>query len=124
MAPAPSTISRRTSRRRGTSRRCAPPGFEPGGITAHADFSVEGGRQAIAELLALHQTPPSGVICSSDVMAIGAVNEAVRRGVKVPDPALGHHNRPVPLPPRLRIAEFELASKRREGLVRTYAIQH
>ncbi len=59
-------------------------GLEPGGMTAHADFSVEGGRRAIAELLAL-RTPPTGVICSSDVMAIGAVNEAVRRGVKVPD---------------------------------------
>ena len=58
-------------------------GLDPGGMTAHADFSVEGGRRAIAELLAV-RNPPTGVICSSDVMAIGALNEAARRGVKVP----------------------------------------
>ena len=59
-------------------------GLDPGGMIAHADFSVEGGRRAIAELLTLRE-PPTGVICSSDVMAIGALHEATRRGVAVPD---------------------------------------
>ena len=58
-------------------------GLDPDGMTVHADFSVEGGRRAIAELLALRE-PPTGVICSSDVMAIGVLHEAARRGVDVP----------------------------------------
>ena len=55
-------------------------GLDPGGMTVHADFSVEGGKRAIAELLALRD-PPTGVICSSDLMAIGvaARGRAARR---------------------------------------------
>jgi len=53
-------------------------------LTAHADFSTEGGGRALAKLLAL-PSPPTGVICSSDMMAIGALHAAARLGVSVPD---------------------------------------
>ena len=59
-------------------------GLDPDGMTAHAEFSVAGGRRALAELLA-RRNPPTGVICSSDVMAIGALHEAAQRGINVPD---------------------------------------
>jgi DNA-binding LacI/PurR family transcriptional regulator len=59
-------------------------GIEPDGLTAYSDFGLEGGRRALAELLA-KPTPPTGVICSSDMMAIGALHEAARQGLRVPD---------------------------------------
>jgi len=59
-------------------------GLEPAGLTAYAEFGIEGGRRAVAELLELPE-PPTAVICSSDLMAIGALQEATRRGVGVPD---------------------------------------
>ena len=59
-------------------------GFEPDGLVAHADFGIEGGGRALADLLA-RPVPPTAVICSSDVMAIGALHEAVRQGLRVPD---------------------------------------
>ncbi|HZR96831.1 MAG TPA: LacI family DNA-binding transcriptional regulator [Gaiellaceae bacterium] len=59
-------------------------GLEADGLVAYADFGTEGGGQALAELLD-RSDPPTAVICSSDVMAIGALHEAARRGVRVPD---------------------------------------
>jgi DNA-binding LacI/PurR family transcriptional regulator len=59
-------------------------GLDPGGLTAYADFSTAGGMQALARLVELSD-PPTGVICSSDMMAIGALHEAARRGFRVPD---------------------------------------
>jgi DNA-binding LacI/PurR family transcriptional regulator len=59
-------------------------GLESDGLTAHADFGTEGGGEALAKLLAL-PAPPTAVICSSDMMAIGALHEAARRGIRVPD---------------------------------------
>jgi DNA-binding LacI/PurR family transcriptional regulator len=59
-------------------------GLEPDGLVAYADFGVEGGGRALGELLE-REDPPTGVICSSDVMAIGALHEAARRGLRVPD---------------------------------------
>jgi DNA-binding LacI/PurR family transcriptional regulator len=67
---------------RETAMRAA--GLEPGGLTAHADFSTAGGMRALAQLLAKPE-PPTGVICSSDMMAIGALHEAARQGLHVPD---------------------------------------
>jgi DNA-binding LacI/PurR family transcriptional regulator len=56
------------------------------GLVANADFSVEGGRQALRELLSRPPTRrPTGVICSSDLMAIGAMQEAASHGLRVPD---------------------------------------
>lgn len=59
-------------------------GLETGGLVAHADFGVEGGRRAIRRLLELN-APPTGVICSSDMMAIGVLQEAHRQGARVPE---------------------------------------
>jgi DNA-binding LacI/PurR family transcriptional regulator len=53
-------------------------------LVAYADFGLEGGGRALAELLE-RPDPPTGVVCSSDVMAIGVLHEAARRGLVVPD---------------------------------------
>lgn len=58
-------------------------GIEPDGLVAFADFGTEGGGQALADLLARPE-PPTAVICSSDMMAIGALHEAARQGLSVP----------------------------------------
>jgi DNA-binding LacI/PurR family transcriptional regulator len=59
-------------------------GIEPDGLVAYADFGIEGGGRALGELLD-RRDRPTAVICSSDVMAIGALHEAARRGLGVPD---------------------------------------
>ena len=59
-------------------------GIDTDGLVAYAEFGIEGGGQALGELLDRSE-PPTGVICSSDVMAIGALHEAARRGLRVPD---------------------------------------
>ena len=48
------------------------------------DFSVQEGREALRTLLAAH-APPTGVICSSDLMAIGVLQEAVAQGLRTPE---------------------------------------
>jgi DNA-binding LacI/PurR family transcriptional regulator len=58
-------------------------GLDPDGLVAYAPFGVDGGRRALAELLS-RERRPTAVICSSDLMAIGALHEASRRGVAVP----------------------------------------
>jgi DNA-binding LacI/PurR family transcriptional regulator len=58
-------------------------GISPNGLVAHADFGVEGGRTAMGALLDKDE-PPTAVICSSDLMAIGALREATARGLRVP----------------------------------------
>jgi DNA-binding LacI/PurR family transcriptional regulator len=59
-------------------------GLDPERLVAHAEFSVEGGRAALASLLS-RSTSATGVACSSDVMAIGAMLEAHERGIRVPE---------------------------------------
>jgi DNA-binding LacI/PurR family transcriptional regulator len=59
-------------------------GLDSHDLVAHGEFAVEGGRRALRELLAMDD-PPTGVICSSDVMAMGVLQEALRQGVRVPD---------------------------------------
>ena len=59
-------------------------GLEPDGLVAYGEFSVDGGRSAICALLE-RTDPPTAVICSSDLMAIGVMNEAVHRGLRVPE---------------------------------------
>jgi DNA-binding LacI/PurR family transcriptional regulator len=59
-------------------------GFESDGLVAHGAFSVEGGREALRELLARAQ-PPTGVICSSDLMAVGVLQEAAAQRLRVPE---------------------------------------
>lgn len=48
------------------------------------NFSIEGGADAMAELLSLSE-PPTAVFGLSDEMAFGAIGEMRRRGLAVPD---------------------------------------
>src|SRR5438132_1931652 len=61
-------------------------GLDSDGLVAYADreFSVGSGRHALRELLA-RPGPPTGVICSSDLMAIGVLQEAAAQGLRVPE---------------------------------------
>lgn len=59
-------------------------GLDPSELIAYSDFSTEGGGHGLADLLD-RPDPPTGVICSSDMMAIGALHEAARRGIRVPE---------------------------------------
>jgi DNA-binding LacI/PurR family transcriptional regulator len=54
------------------------------GLVAHGEFSFEGGHRALQTLLA-DPDPPTGVICSSDVIAIGVVQAARAAGLRVPE---------------------------------------
>src|SRR4029453_15045087 len=55
------------------------------GLIAPADFTLEGGRIAARDLLARPSAErPTGVICSSDLMAIGAMQEALAQGLRIP----------------------------------------
>jgi DNA-binding LacI/PurR family transcriptional regulator len=59
--------------------------LDPDGFLAHGDdFTVEEGRNTLRVLLD-RATPPTAVICSSDLMAIGVLQEAGARGVRVPE---------------------------------------
>lgn len=55
-------------------------------LVAYAPWGVEGGRVAMRDLLRLgRRRKPTAVICSSDLMAIGALREAQTAGIHVPD---------------------------------------
>jgi DNA-binding LacI/PurR family transcriptional regulator len=59
-------------------------GLDGSSLVAYADFGVEGGRDAFRELM--RRTPqPTAVICSSDVMAVGVLQEAAAAGLRVPE---------------------------------------
>jgi DNA-binding LacI/PurR family transcriptional regulator len=59
--------------------------LEPDGLAVYAnDFTVADGRAGLRRLLEAG-SPPTGVICSSDLMAIGVLQEAAARGLRVPD---------------------------------------
>jgi DNA-binding LacI/PurR family transcriptional regulator len=66
---------------RETALRAA--GLDADGLVAYGSFAVDGGRRALGQLLSAPD-PPTAVICSSDLIAIGALHEAVRRGIRVP----------------------------------------
>jgi DNA-binding LacI/PurR family transcriptional regulator len=68
----------------GRASALAAAGLDADGLVVHAEFSATGGGRALAELLAM-PNPPTAVICSSDMMAIGALHTAARLGVRVPD---------------------------------------
>jgi DNA-binding LacI/PurR family transcriptional regulator len=59
-------------------------GLDGRDLVAHGPFAVEGGRRAVRQLLGLDE-PPTAVICSSDVMAMGVLQEALRQGIRVPE---------------------------------------
>lgn len=61
-------------------------GIDLAGLVAHAGFTVPGGRQALRALLeGANGRRPTAVICSNDLMAIGALQEAATLGVRVPE---------------------------------------
>ena len=51
---------------------------------ARGDFTFAAGSEALERLLSLPK-PPTAVFCHSDVMALGALSYAKRRGLKVPN---------------------------------------
>jgi DNA-binding LacI/PurR family transcriptional regulator len=53
-------------------------------LVIYENFGVAGGARALQRLLELRPRP-TAVICSSDVMAIGALKEAARSGLRVPE---------------------------------------
>jgi len=46
--------------------------------------TVEGGRRGMRALLAL-ESPPTGVFCANDLLAVGALKECLASGVEVPE---------------------------------------
>jgi DNA-binding LacI/PurR family transcriptional regulator len=61
-------------------------GIAPNGYVAYGPFTVAGGRMVLRELLRSHpESPPTAVICSNDLMAIGVLQEAAVLGLRVPD---------------------------------------
>jgi LacI family repressor for deo operon, udp, cdd, tsx, nupC, and nupG len=51
---------------------------------ARGNFTYEAGSNALEQLLSL-PVPPTAVFCHSDIMALGALSLAKRRGLKIPD---------------------------------------
>ena len=47
------------------------------------DHTMEGGMRALNELMT-HSSPPTAVVCSNDMTAIGVIREAYDRGMSVP----------------------------------------
>ena len=59
-------------------------GVEPAtDLVARGGFSADGGAEAMGRLL--DGPKPTAVLCSSDVMALGAMSEAKRRGLSTPE---------------------------------------
>ncbi|AYY12454.1 LacI family transcriptional regulator [Actinobacteria bacterium YIM 96077] len=54
------------------------------GTQVMADFSVDGGRVALRYFAGLGERRPTAVICGSDLMAMGVLQEAAELGLKVP----------------------------------------
>jgi DNA-binding LacI/PurR family transcriptional regulator len=74
------------TRQKAAGRRSAlsASGLDADGLVANGDdFTVEAGRAALRKLLAA-KNRPTGVICSSDLMAIGALQEATDQGLGIP----------------------------------------
>ena len=47
-------------------------------------YGLSGGREGLLSLLG-RERPPTAVMCGTDILAIGALTEAIRRGVNVPN---------------------------------------
>ncbi|ORJ24910.1 DNA-binding transcriptional regulator CytR [Rouxiella badensis] len=50
---------------------------------AHGDFSYESGAQALSTLMS-QPKPPTAIFCHNDIMAIGAIFEAKKLGLRIP----------------------------------------
>ncbi len=53
-------------------------------LVTEQPFNFEGGREAVRIFLA-QETPPTVLICGTDLQAIGAIDECRRRGIRVPE---------------------------------------
>jgi DNA-binding LacI/PurR family transcriptional regulator len=70
----------------GRADALAAAGIQAPPYAAHDGFTVEGGRRALRAILDHpNGARPTAVICSNDLMAIGALQEAAAFGVRVPD---------------------------------------
>jgi len=49
----------------------------------NSDFSFEGGAKALKKLLSLPE-PPTAIFCHNDMMAIGAIQQAKKLGLRIP----------------------------------------
>ena len=71
---------------RGREEALAAAGLDASSHVAYDDFTVEGGRHALRAIVeAADGDRPTGVICSNDLMAIGALMEAIALRLRVPD---------------------------------------
>lgn len=52
-------------------------------LVLEKEYSFTEGRQGMGQLLGL-SSPPTGVFCGNDVLAVGAIVEAKERGLKIP----------------------------------------
>jgi DNA-binding LacI/PurR family transcriptional regulator len=59
-------------------------GIDPERDVVHESFTVEGGRRGLRALLDAEGGPPTSVMCSNDLMAIGVLQEAAARGLAIP----------------------------------------
>lgn len=57
--------------------------LQPGSIQTVNEVSVESGYKATLELV--KQVGPDGIFCSSDLLAVGAINALLESGLKVPE---------------------------------------
>lgn len=81
----PKQTSTGSEREAGLRERLAKHGLElAGDITARGAFSFAAGAAGIRAILGAAR-PPTAVFCANDVLALGALDEATRLGVHVPD---------------------------------------
>jgi DNA-binding LacI/PurR family transcriptional regulator len=75
------------TREKGAGRELAmrTAGINPDGLVVHTEFSFEGGRMALRGLLEASAVRPTGIISSSDLMALGVLHEAEAQGLRVPE---------------------------------------
>ena len=59
-------------------------GLETSGYVIRGDHTMEGGTKAMEELLRL-RVPPTAVVCSNDMTAIGVLHAIVDAGLRVPE---------------------------------------
>jgi DNA-binding LacI/PurR family transcriptional regulator len=72
-------------RRAGFEAALLEAGLEPEDeLVVHVQPTAEGGRAAARRLLARAE-PPTGIVCGTDLVAMGILQEAAARGVRVPE---------------------------------------
>nr|WP_231626750.1 LacI family DNA-binding transcriptional regulator [Streptomyces apocyni] len=81
VGPARYVPSRRKAEGFAQALRTTSPGTDPEPLTRHTLFSVEGGHAAAGSLLDQGCT---GIVCGSDLMALGVVRAVRERGLDVP----------------------------------------